>query len=101
MKLQIEHCPGEVQVTVRGPEDSAELQTIVALLQSESDRMWLLNEQQETVAVSPGIFCGQKRWRIRCLCTQPVLSVVLRSAWLRWSFAGVYWGCSGAENPQW
>lgn len=52
MKLQIEHCPGEVQVTVRGPEDSAELQTIVALLQSESDRMWLLNEQQETVAVS-------------------------------------------------
>ena len=61
MKLQIEHCPGEVQVTVRGPEGSAELQTIVALLQSESDRMWLLNEQQETVAVSLRDILGRNR----------------------------------------
>ena len=39
MELQIEHRPGPVRVMVQGPEDSPELQQIVALLQSSTDRL--------------------------------------------------------------
>ena len=53
MELQIEHRPGPVRVMVQGPEDSPELQQIVALLQSNSDRLWLMDDHQKTVSVLP------------------------------------------------
>ena len=53
MELQIEHRPGPVRVMVQGPEDSPELQQIVALLQSSTDRLWLMDEQQKMVSVFP------------------------------------------------
>ena len=53
MELQIVHRPGPVQVLVQGPEDSPEIQQIVALLQSNSDRLWLMDDHQKTVSVLP------------------------------------------------
>ncbi len=53
MELQIEHRPGPVRVIVQGPENSTELQQILDLLQSSTDRLWLMNDAEETVSVSP------------------------------------------------
>lgn len=53
MELEIQHRPGPVRVTVQGPGDSEELQQIVTLLQSAADRLWLVDERQETVCILP------------------------------------------------
>lgn len=53
MELRILHQPGPVRVTVQGPEDSAELKEILTWLQGSADRLWLIDEEQETVSVSP------------------------------------------------
>lgn len=53
MELQIEHRPGPVRVVVQGPEDSTELRQILSLLQSSTDRLWLMNDGGETVSVAP------------------------------------------------
>lgn len=40
-------------MVVQGPADSAELQRILALLQSSADRLWLVDDRQQTVSVQP------------------------------------------------
>lgn len=54
MELEIRHRPGRVRVVVEGPEDSPELGQILALLQSSADRLWLVDDRQETVSVPAG-----------------------------------------------
>lgn len=53
VELQIESRPGPVRVIVQGPEDSPERQQILDLLQTGADRLWLMDEAQQTVPVSP------------------------------------------------
>lgn len=53
MELQIEHRSGPVRVIVQGPEGSSEMQQVVTLLQSNTDRLWLMDEHQKTVSVFP------------------------------------------------
>lgn len=52
MELQIEYTPGPVRVILRGPEDSRELQQLLVLLQSGTDRLWVLDEERAAVALS-------------------------------------------------
>ena len=54
MDLVIEHRPGDVRVILQGPADSAELQRILSLLQNHSDKLWCLDEERNTVALSAG-----------------------------------------------
>ena len=53
MELEIQHRPGGVRVIVQGPEGSAELRQVLDLLQSGADRLWLLDDRQQTVSVFP------------------------------------------------
>lgn len=53
MDLKIIHRPGAVQVTVEGPAESEELKRILSLLQGDSEKLWLLDEQKKLVCVSP------------------------------------------------
>ena len=53
IELEIQHRPGPVRVVVQGPGDSEELQQIVTLLQSTADRLWLVDDRQQTVSVQP------------------------------------------------
>ncbi len=39
MNIRVEHAPGEVQVILRGPEDSAELLRILAMLEQDATRL--------------------------------------------------------------
>lgn len=51
MNIRVEHVPGEVQVILRGPEDSAELLRILALLEQDATRLWAWDEYRRMVAV--------------------------------------------------
>ncbi len=53
MELRVEYGSEAVEVVVRGPQGSREVERIVALLQSGSDKLWALDEERQTVAVSP------------------------------------------------
>lgn len=44
MNIRVEHAPGEVQVILRGPEDSDELLRILALLEQDATRLWAWDE---------------------------------------------------------
>lgn len=52
MELQIEYRTGNVRVSVQGPEDSKEMKQIIALLQSTTNRLWGIDAEKNTVAVS-------------------------------------------------
>ena len=53
MDLRVEYCPGDIEVTVRGPENSPELLRILALLQEDNQRLWGWDEQKAAVMISP------------------------------------------------
>ena len=53
MEISVEYHPGEVQVIVRGPEDSEELLRILSLLRGEQDKLWGWDEHRTMVAISP------------------------------------------------
>lgn len=53
MNLRVEYCSGDVEVTVRGPEDDPELLRILSLLQEEHKRFWGWDEQRVAVAIAP------------------------------------------------
>mgnify|MGYP001126905553 CR=1 FL=1 len=46
MEISVEYHPGEVQVIVRGPEDSEELLRILSLLRGEQDKLWGWDEHR-------------------------------------------------------
>ena len=52
MELQIEYRTGAVRVIVQGPEDSKEMRQIVALLQNAANKLWGIDGQKNTVAIS-------------------------------------------------
>ena len=54
MDLQVEYGFETVQVIVRGPQGNEEMERIIALLQGGSDKLWALDEERRTVAISPG-----------------------------------------------
>ena len=54
MDLQVENGFETVQVIVRGPQGNEEMERIIALLQGGSDKLWALDEERRTVAISPG-----------------------------------------------
>ncbi len=53
MELSVEYVTGPVQVLVRGPRDSEELLRIMALLRGEERRLWVWDEERNTVGISP------------------------------------------------
>ena len=52
MELQIEYRTGAVRVIVQGPGDSKEMRQIVALLQNAANKLWGIDGQKNTVAIS-------------------------------------------------
>ena len=54
MDLQVEYGFETVQVIVRGPQGNEEMERIIAMLQGGSDKLWALDEERRTVAISPG-----------------------------------------------
>lgn len=53
VNLKVEHCLGEVEVTIKGPKNSPELLRILSLLQTDIQRFWVLDEQHVAIAISP------------------------------------------------
>ena len=53
MELHVEYGPGEVRVNIYGPESSAELQRVLALLQFGSEKIWAQDGQGTTAGISP------------------------------------------------
>lgn len=53
MELQIEYRPGPVRVILQGEQDDPELQRIAALLHTDTDKLWVQDEQHCTAALSP------------------------------------------------
>ena len=53
MILQVQYCPGDVKVTVQGPQDSPELLHLLSLLQEEKKQFWAWDERGDAVPISP------------------------------------------------
>lgn len=53
MNLRVEYCPGDIEVTVRGPKDSSELLRILSLLQEDNKKFWGWDDHKVAVAISP------------------------------------------------
>ncbi len=53
MDLQIEYRPENVRVILRGPRDSQEMCRILALLQSNGDKLWAADGQGGITAILP------------------------------------------------
>lgn len=53
MDLQIEYRPGNVRVILQGPRDSQEMCRILALLQSNGDKLWAADGQGGITAILP------------------------------------------------
>lgn len=52
MELQIEYRTGNVRVTVQGPEESKEMKQIIGLLQNATNKLWGMDAEKNTVAIS-------------------------------------------------
>lgn len=101
MELQIVHRPGPVHVLVQGPEDSPEIQQIVALLQSNSDRLCLMDDHQKTVSVLPQRVLWAETvddkvfvYTADAIYRAPFSLTALE---LRWAAQG----CFGVQSPWW
>lgn len=99
MDLVIEHRPGDVRVILQGPADSAELQRILSLLQNHSDKLWCLDEERNTVALSAGQVLWAETVDDKFLFTQSILYTRRPAAWPPWNCAGNDSVSFGAENP--
>lgn len=53
MKICVENCPGELQVILRGPEQSEELLRVMALLRGIDYKLWGWDERHDMIAIVP------------------------------------------------